>query len=226
MNSNRSGQSGPPEGAGYETPGGEQIMQSSSSAVPSPSSPTEERLTTPKSQINSINEQPGDSNPALAETVGHEQGTLTTAELLRARETAEEQPVRANATIHPYQDQGSATTPDEWQAKDTGRPNWPNERQEDPLEYMESPRADAPLLSGAPDVYSPNFKPRVDAAMDRAGTQGSAGESRSGLPPVGMSADEDNYEKREFGRPTESSDMDRIAPGMLNVPPHDDDDEQ
>jgi hypothetical protein len=34
-------------------------------------------------------ETPGDANPALAETLAFEEGTLSTAELLRARETGE-----------------------------------------------------------------------------------------------------------------------------------------
>jgi hypothetical protein len=225
MDDKRSGPSGPPEGSGYDTPGRDTIIESTSPAVPSPSRTAEERLTTPKSYISSIDEQPGDANPALAETVGEEQGKLTTAEMLRARETAEEQPVEA-AGIRPYQDEGASVTADEFEDKDTGRPNWPNDRQEDPLEYMESPRGDMPLLSGAPDVFSPELKGRVDAAIDRAGTQASANETRSGLPPVGSDAQEDIYEHREFGRPTEQSEMDRMAPGMLNIPPDEDEDEQ
>src|SRR5947209_9019809 len=85
-----SAQSGPPEGAGYTTPGQDTIIQSGSPAVPSPSKPSEARLQTPRPVIESIGEVPADANPALAETAGFEEGRTTTADLLRARESAEE----------------------------------------------------------------------------------------------------------------------------------------
>src|SRR5687768_15743165 len=79
---------------GYDTPGQDRIMESNSSAVPSPDRTTEDRIETPDQNISSIGEVAGDANPALAETVGHERGQVSTADLLRARETAEEQPLR------------------------------------------------------------------------------------------------------------------------------------
>src|SRR5438128_1954830 len=91
---------------GYDTPGEDSIMRSTSRAVPSPSKTSKQRLTPPDPVIESLGETPGDANPALAETVGAEQGQVSTADLLRARETAEEQRPRATGNIHPYQDQG------------------------------------------------------------------------------------------------------------------------
>jgi hypothetical protein len=61
----------------------------------------------------------------------------------------------------------------------------------------------------------------MDAAVDRASTQASAQESRSGLPPVGMTAEEDKYEQREFERPAPVSETEKIAPEMKNIPSED-----
>ena len=224
--SNRSTEGGDqgsaPEGSGYSTPGQDTILRSNSEAVPSPGKSSEERLTVPKSTIQSIGEQSGDANPALAETEGFERGQVSTADLLSARETAEEQRPRAAGNTQPYEDQPQATA-DEFEVKDAGRPNWPDDRQQEPIEYMDAPRADMPLLSGNVEGFEePHIKGRQDATMDRDGTQASKGESRSGLPAVGLSAEEDEYERREMDAPSEPSELDRIAPGMLNVPPEDD----
>jgi hypothetical protein len=208
---------------GYHTPGQDKVVESTSSAVPSPSRPSEQRIQDPKPAIESINARPGEANPALDETVGAEQGLVSTADMLRAREAAEEQNPRSVGDAHPYQDQGTGEAPDEYERSDTGRPNWPTDRQEDPVEYMDAPRANAPLGTGAPDVYSFNLKGRTDAAVERGSTQASGQESRSGLPPVGFTAEEDNYENREMQKPSEPSDLDRIAPGMANIPDEEND---
>lgn len=204
---------------GYATPGEDAIAQSTSPAVPAPSQTSEERLTTPQDTIQSIGATPGDANPALVETIGAAQGNVSTADLLRAREAAEEQGLRA-AQAEAYADQASGVA-SEFEDTDAGRPNWPNDRREESVEYMDSPRADMPLGAGTADKLGIEAKGRVDWTMDRAGTQASAGESRSGLPPVGMNAEEDKYEEREFGRPNEPSEIDQIAPGMVNLPPKD-----
>ncbi|HET6262665.1 MAG TPA: hypothetical protein VFG99_10575, partial [Chloroflexia bacterium] len=91
---------------GYDTPGGATIERSTSSAVPAPSQTSEERLTTPQDTIQSIGETPGDANPALVETIGAAQGQVSTADLLRAREGAEEQGLRV-AQAEAYADQAS-----------------------------------------------------------------------------------------------------------------------
>jgi hypothetical protein len=209
---------GPVEGAGYVTPGEDKIIKSASEAVPSPSRTSQERLQTPPARIESLGATPGNANPALDETAGFEQGEASTADLLRARETAEEQLPRTSGNVHPYQDQGAGASADEYRQSDTGRPNWPDDRQEAPLDYMDAPRANEPLLAGAPDTFGLNIKGRQDWVMDRAGTQASEAESGSGLPPVGLDAEEDIYERREMHTPSETSDIDRIAPGMVNNP--------
>jgi hypothetical protein len=226
--SNRQENQGRAQEPGYETPGEDTIIKSTSRAVPSPSKTSKERLTPPDPVIESLGETPGDANPALAETVGAEQGQVSTADLLRARETAEEQRPRATGNIHPYQDQGPGDAPDEYERSDTGRPTWPNERQEDPIEYMESPRADAPLMAGSPDKVGGDLamKGRMDMAAERDSTESTARESGTGLPTTGFSAEEEEYERREMRTPSEPSDLDRIVPGMLNVPPGDDDEQR
>ncbi len=81
--------------SGYETPGQDDIIKSTSEAVPSPSMRSEDRVQAPSEHIGGrVNETPGDSNPAIAETVGYETGQTNTADLLRAREGAEEQGAR------------------------------------------------------------------------------------------------------------------------------------
>src|SRR5215210_2225055 len=127
----------PSEGVGYHTPGQDKIVQSTSQAVPSPSKTSEQRLTDPKPVIESLGETPGSANPAREETIAAEKGQASTADLLRARETAEEQYPRATGNIHPYQDQGEGDAPDEFEQTDTDRPVWPNDRQQNPIEYME-----------------------------------------------------------------------------------------
>jgi hypothetical protein len=81
---------------GYDTPGDDTIIRSSSDAVPSPSTRSEDRVGHPDSFIEGrVNETPGDANPALDETIGYEEGRTDTADLLRARESAEERIPRA-----------------------------------------------------------------------------------------------------------------------------------
>jgi hypothetical protein len=106
----------------------------------------------------------------------------------------------------------------EYMDSDSGRPNWPDDRQREPADYMDSPRANMPLAAGTSDIYGVSLKGQVDAAVDRNSTEASFGESRSGLPPVGFNAGEDAYERREMDRPTPPSDMDLIAPEMTNLP--------
>jgi hypothetical protein len=111
--------------------------------------------------------------------------------------------------------------PDEYQDRDAGRPNFPADRQDSPIDYLNAPRADMPLGSGTADTLDLTMKPRMDAAMDRSGTQASAQESRSGMPPVGMNAEEDKYEQREFERPAPVSETEMMAPKMKNIPSED-----
>ncbi|MFL5732708.1 MAG: hypothetical protein ACJ78Q_05845 [Chloroflexia bacterium] len=215
---------------GYDTPGNDTIIKSTSPAVPSPSKTGQERLSPPDPAAVPRGETPGDANPALDETVGFEQGQTGTADLLRARETAEEEAVRARGDIHPYQDEGLGDAPDEFDRSDTGRPTWPDDRQENPIEYMESPRADSSLMAGSPDKLPGagdlTMKGRTDMTVERGSTEAAARETRSGLPPTGFSAEEDEYERREMHTPSEPSDLDRIAPGMSNIPPEEDNEQR
>ncbi len=208
---------------GYHTSGQDTILKSTSEAVPSPSETTEQRLSDPKPVIQSIGETPGDANPALAETIALEQGRASTADLLRARETAEEDLTLAKGVL-PYQTESRGARPEEFETTDSGRPNWPDDQREQPVEYMQSPRANMPLGTGATDVYGTSLKGRVDSEVDNAATQAAANTTRSGLAPVGHDVAEDIYTQEEFGRPEPPSDLDMIAPGMVNLPPSEDDD--
>lgn len=212
----------------YKSSGDDTILQSNSPAVPSPSQASGERTKAPDAQLNKLGgETPGSDNPALDTTQTYMEGGTSTADMLLARESAEEGYVRQSAaTIGEGvtgQDQLEGLRPDEYSDTDAGRPNWPNDRQEAPLDYMDSPRADMPLGSGSADTTDLHLKGRMDASIDRSSTQASAQESRSGLAPVGLDAAEDKYEEREFGRPTEVSEIETIAPKMVNLPDEEND---
>ncbi|MDQ3929171.1 MAG: hypothetical protein M3328_08490 [Chloroflexota bacterium] len=211
---------------GYHTPGQDTTLRSTSEAVPTPSETSEQRLDDPKPYIEAINATPGEANPARGETVAAEQGGESTADLLIARETSEERPVREEG-IRPYQDQSAGTRPEQFRNADSGRPTWPDDKQEEPIEYMEAPRPYVPLGTlGGTDFNDLNYRARIDAEVDRSSTEAEKNESRSGLPQVGLDAEEDKYEQREFGRPTPPSEMEMFAPGMPNLPPTEEDEDR
>lgn len=212
-------QNGEPD---YYVSGQDKVLESSSAAVPAPSMTEEQRLSDPGFAFQSTGETPGAANPALAETIGEEEGRVSTADLLRARETAEETPVLARG-LPTYEDQSTTGSPraDEFQNAEGARPNWPDDRREDPAEYMTSPRANAPFGSGLQGNEGLNEKGLIDAAVDRNSTQASKNESHSGLPAVGFDSEEDKYEHREFENVAPPSEMDEVAPGMVNLPPED-----
>ncbi|HKP52300.1 MAG TPA: hypothetical protein VJ183_06575 [Chloroflexia bacterium] len=212
---------------GYSTPGSDKIIESTSEAIQSPSQPSETRMDAPKPVIESLGETPGDANPALAETVGAQQGQTSTADMLMAREGAEESRLRATgagATDAMYQDQQGGVASQEYLDSDSGRPNWPDDRQREPMDYADAPRANVPLGAGNASALDPNLRGRMDATIDRGSTEASYAESRSGLPAVGWDEAGDTYERREMDNPTPPSDMDLIAPEMSNLPTDDDDD--
>jgi len=211
---------------GYSTPGQDKIVESRSEAVPSPTETTEQRIDAPDAYIETIRAQPGEANPALGETIGQQEGTASTADLLRAREAAEEQHVR-QAGREMYADQAPNTRPDEWEDADKGRPNWPNDRQEQPVEYMDSPRSDAAYgatgAGGGTGIDTQQLDAEVDRLTSYEGSVAGQAEARSGMPQIGAHPDEDIYERREMGRPAEPSEMDMLAHGGVNLPPEDDD---
>ncbi len=218
----RTGQSGSSERPGYETPGRDAIEQSTSAAIPSPTETTEQRIQAPQPAIKSINETPGDANPALAQTIGEEQGTVSTADMLRARESAEERgPRRIDAEI--YQEQPpQGANPSELRTTDSGRPNWPNDQRNYIEEEEDFTNVQEDFMAGTAGE-SLTLAGRADAVEDQAGRLSAAREGGSGLPPVGFNAAEDTYEQEEMRTPTPDSDLDRIAPGMINLPPDNDD---
>jgi hypothetical protein len=97
---------------GYDTPGQDKIIESSSDAVPSPSTTSGQRLETPDAFIGGeVNAAPGSANPALNETTAYEKGETSTADFLRARESAEEQRPRSTGK-EMYADQTSGSEVD------------------------------------------------------------------------------------------------------------------
>jgi hypothetical protein len=211
---------------GYSTPGQDRIEQSTSSAVPSPSTPSEERIQAPKDRIESIGETPGDANPALVETVGAEQGQVSTADLLRAREAAEEQGLRG-AGGQMYADQPPGGRPEEWAENQGGRPNFPYDREEPPIEHLDPPGTRAPYgatgAGGGSGIDTEQLEGRADSLAQRTSNEATRNMPGAGLPQAGSDIDSDNYERREFTTPDERSEMDMFAPGMVNLPPEDED---
>ena len=211
---------------GWATPGQDRIVESRSEAVPSPSRTADERMEAPDAYIESIGEQPGDANPALGETLGQQEGTTSTADLLRERESAEEQRLR-NAGGHIYADQPPNTRPEEWADADKGRPNWPLDRQEQPVEYMDSPRIESAYgatgAGGGTGIDSQQLEAEVDRMVAHESTAAGEASSRTGMPQIGANAEEDIYAEREVGRPTPPSEMDMFAHGTPHLPPEDED---
>jgi len=148
---------------GYDTPGEDRIIQSTSEAVPSPSTTSEQRLTTPDAFIGGeVQAKPGSANPAINETKAYDTGEASTADLLRARESAEEEHLRVRG-IEMYEDQ---------------------------------PTQDDQAGMFAPDV--------ADVTQDN-------------------DPEEAVYQQREFGHPTEPSELDMIGGSGINLPSGDDD---
>lgn len=169
---------------------------------------------------------PGSDNPALDETYAEQAGEISTADLLRVRESAEEQRLR-DQKAEIYADQSPGAGPDQWRDIDAGRPNWPAERDRSPGEYMESPRADAAYLSGSgagggSGADTQQLEAEADALADRTGSQAARGEARSGIADPGADPEEDIYAREEWTEPQPPSEMDMFAPGMVNLPPEDD----
>jgi len=114
---------------GYDAPGEDKIISNSSEAVPSPSVTSRQRMETPDAFIGGdVNEKPGDDNPALDDTTGFAQGKEKTADLLRAREDAEEQ-IALRRGNEEYADQTANLDP-------TGRPFHYETQDSDPEEAI------------------------------------------------------------------------------------------
>jgi hypothetical protein len=217
----RQGESGPPEGTGYETPGSEKLLRSTSPAVSAPSQTSEDRLTTPKPEIESIGERPADANPALVETVGLEQGQTSTADLLRARETAEEAHLRS-AQAHIYEDQGPETMPEDVREADTGQPDYPYAHQDHATaETIESPDTQQDFMAATGGIGSMDLRARADSMVERAGNETVYNASMHGAGPVGREAEKLDYDGPEMPNTVEPSEIDMIAPDMKNIPSED-----
>jgi hypothetical protein len=207
---------------GYGMPDTGAVEHSTSPAVPSPRRAGDDHLTTPPSTVEATGEEPGSANPALEETVALSQGQASTADLLRAREAAEEELQRqAGAEAPVYTGRPSSTTPDEFEVKDAGRPEWPHDRERPPVTEMRPPHVDSSYLGGTVGTADPQMVGRIDAQMDVKRSQAAAGESRSGLAPVRDSVRDTgfDYEQHEFDKPAPPSDLDRVAPDMPDIPP-------
>ena len=221
MSDKRQGETGPPEGTGYETPGRDRILESNSPAIPSPTQTSQERLTNPKPRIESIDERPADANPALVETVRAEKGQTSTADMLQARETAEESLLR-QAQAHIYEDQGAETMPEDTREADTGQPDFPYEYQEHAsAETIESPDTQQSFIAATGGVGGLDLRARADSMIERDSDETVYHSSLRGEGPVGGEAAEMDYEGAEMPDSGPPSDMETIAPEMKNIPSED-----
>jgi hypothetical protein len=215
-NSNQNAGQSAREGTGYSTPGQDQIVQSTSAAVPSPSETSAQRLTTPKGHLQSINEQPGDANPALQETIGEEQGQVSTADLLRARETAEEARLReAQAQI--YQDASPDQIDREFSRTDSGQPEFPFGYQEDASpRSIDSPDVQQDFESASGGVGSMNIRARAESMVERDGRETSYTDALHGEGPFGRRAQELDAEGPEMTNTFVPGDD--VVRDMKNIP--------
>lgn len=180
----------PPEGAGYQTPGGDALLNSNDPDIVPPTRTSAERLTTPKPLIEKISERPADANPALNETRAAEQGEMSTADFLRARETAEEQYLR-DAQAHIYQDAGPDAINPRFSETDTGEPDSPYNYQENATgRSIDSPDVQQDFESLAEGVGGLNLRARAEAMLDRDGPETAYTDAMRGQGPVGGNADE------------------------------------
>lgn len=215
-NMTNAGSGGPPEGAGYDTPGRDETIRSTSPAVGSPGETSEQRLTTPQPVIRSINETPGDANPALKETEAAEKGEMTTAELLLARETAEEEFSRS-APASEYQDQNMENPG--FNATDSGEPSFPYKYQEEATaKSMDSPDLQESFIGATGGVGALDLRGRAERVEERAGADTQYTDAMAGEGPYGAKAQELDYSGPETPVPGPPSDLDEIAPDMRNIP--------
>lgn len=211
-------QGGPPEGSGYSEPGRDEILQSNQPTVPSPKETANQRLTTPDSYIKSINEKPGDANPALNETAGEEQGTMSTADMLRAREGAEEQYMR-RAQEQMYQDQPRDTNDAQFNRTDTGQPDYPFKYQETATpQQLDSVELQEDFEGMDQGIGSMDLRARAEAMMDRDGPETVYTDALHGEGPYGQKARELDIEGPEAGGYSVPNEIDEIAPDMKNIP--------
>ena len=170
---------------------------------------------------------PGSDNPALAETYAEESGDISTADFLRARESAEEERLRRQrAQI--YADQARSQDPrGRRDADDEGRDGL-MEGEQSPAEYMDAPHSEASLLggdaAGGVGMSTIEFEGEVDAMNDRVAADAARNDSPTLLStPNPADPEADFYDKREFDHDEPPSDLDVLAPGMVYLPPDDDD---
>jgi len=170
---------------------------------------------------------PGSDNPALNETYAEESGDISTADFLRARESAEEERLRQEQT-QIYADQTRSQDPRGRRDTGDGSGAWPVDGEQSPAEYMDAPRAESSLLGGSAGsgvgMNTIELEGEVDAMNDRVAADAARNESpvRLGSPdPADPQAD--FYTRREYVQENPPSDLDVLAPGMAYLPPDDED---
>jgi hypothetical protein len=117
--------------------------------------------------------------------------------------------------------------PEEWTDTDKGRPNFPLDRQEQPIEYTDSPRIESSYgatgAGGGTGIDSQQLEAEVDRMMAHESNVVNKAWSRTGMPQIGSDAQEDKYAEREVGRPAPPSEMDMFSHGSPHLPPEEED---
>jgi hypothetical protein len=167
--------------------------------------------------LQSINEEPGDANPALEETIGEEKGQVSTADLLRTRETAEEARLRgAQAQI--YEDESTDETNRELNRTDSGQPDFPFRYQEDATpRSIDSPDIQEGFVGATGGVGSMNVRARAESMLDRDGSETAYTDALHGEGPFGRRAQELDAEGPEMTNTFVPGD-DEVLDGMKNIP--------
>ena len=170
---------------------------------------------------------PGSDNPALAETYAEESGDISTADFLRARESAEEERLRQKqAQI--YADQARSQDPRGRRTERNTSGGQPLDGEQGPAAYMDAPHAESSLLGGSAGagvgMNTIELEGEIDAMNDRVGADAARNESPVHLgSPDPVDPQADFYTKREYDRDNPPSDLDVLAPGMAYLPPDDED---
>jgi hypothetical protein len=170
---------------------------------------------------------PGSDNPAQAETYAAQAGEISTADFLRARESAEEERLRRQHAEN-YADQQRALDPRARRTESDQQGSWPDDGEQSPAEYTDAPHADSSYLGGGGaggfGFDNIEFEGEVDAQADRVGADAARNQSPSGLgSPDSADPDADFYDRREYDHDEPPSDLDTLAPGMVYLPPDDKD---
>jgi hypothetical protein len=204
-----------PQGAdatGPQTP--EHVTLGGTDAGPAPAinpsvgTPSTPALSTPPPVIHRAGDaHPGEANPAAAFT-RPDGRPLSTAEMLAAREAAEEALSRGEGQPVPYEDEGRDLA---LAREDQGGRNMAPDATPTPTDYLAAPHPYGPLASAGAGLEEDTVRMEVKEEANAAVIQ--QAESMSGADPERI-----DYERREFGQSQMQELRDDVIVGAMTGP--------